>query len=388
MSPATEPAAGARSGLELADILRLYGPAYVQAHRLPPGHRKVIRDLQVCRTAALGGHREHCPRCGFQRLAYNSCRNRHCPKCQAMAKAQWLEARRAELLPVPYFHLVFTLPHELNPVVLTHPRAMLKALFDAASQTLLTFGRNRFGGQVGFSLILHTWDQRLNAHFHVHGLIAGGALSFDLQRWMAAKANFLFPVRGLSKVFRGKFLAAIAPLNLDRSLLARLRHTPWVVYAKRPFAGPEQTLDYLGRYTHRVAIGNHRLVNLIGGKVSFTYRDRARGDVVRAMTLDAHEFIRRFLLHVLPKGFMRIRHYGFLANRCKGRALSRCRQLLGQRVQEPQQRSVEQWILLLTGTDITRCPRCGAAPLIRTELPPAGVWAHSRDPPLALAVAI
>ena len=374
-------AAGVRRGLELADIFRAHDRAYRDAHQISCQQAGVMAAIQACRTAQLGGHREHCDACDFERFAYNSCRNRHCPKCQSLKKAQWLEARRAELLPVPYFHVVFTLPHELNRLVLTNPRPMLSVLFQAAAATLKRFGENRFGGQVGFTMILHTWDQTLGPHFHLHVVIAAGALADDHRRWIPGCPRFLFPVRALSKVFRGKFLDGVrqhsqrgrltcGPAELQ-PLLSSLRRKPWVVYAKSPFAGPEPVLDYLGRYTHRVAISNDRILGLRDGMVTFAYRDRAGGDVPRTMTLRADEFIRRFLLHVLPRGFMRIRHFGFLANRGKAKALARCRDLLEVEPPPPSEpRTADQWVLHLTGTDLTRCPRCGHGPLIRTELRP------------------
>jgi hypothetical protein len=395
MSRAASPdAAGTGRGVELADILRAHGRAYRQAHRPPLPQARVMAALEACRTAQLGGHREHCDACGFERFAYNSCRNRHCPKCQSLTKAQWLEDRRAELLPVPYFHVVFTLPHELNRLVLTHKRPMLNLLFRAAARTLLQFGQNRFGGQVGFTMILHTWDQTLGPHFHLHVAIAAGALAGDHSRWMPGQPRFLFPVRALSKVFRGKFLDGLrqlaergrlscGPDELD-PLRRSLRRKPWVVYAKKPFAGAEQVLDYLGRYTHRVAISNDRILDLSQGAVTFAYRDRARGDLPRTMTLCADDFIRRFLLHVLPRGFMRIRHFGFLANRGKAKALARCRQLLGVEPPSPAEpRTTAEWVLHITGTDLTRCPRCGHGPLIRTELRPGpGSRGHLPPPPI------
>jgi hypothetical protein len=373
-------AAGARKGVELADIFRAHGEAFHQEHRLSSQQARVMAAIEACRTAQLGGHREYCEACDFERYAYNSCRNRHCPKCQSLAKEEWLEQRRAELLPVPYFHLVLTLPHQLNRLVLANQRPLLNLLFQAGAQTLLQFGRNRFGGQIGFTMILHTWDQTLGPHFHLHCLVVGGALAPDHARWIAGDSTFLFPVRALSKVFRGKFLDGLRSLlrrerlpsdheDLDR-MLEELRRTSWVVYAKKPFAGPEQVLNYLGRYTHRVAISNDRILDFGGGMVAFAYRDRAHGDLRRTMILPAEEFIRRFLLHVLPRGFMRIRHFGFLANRAKAHALARCRALLGvEPPPPPQPASAAERILRLTGTDITRCPRCGHT-LLREELLP------------------
>jgi hypothetical protein len=374
---------------EVADLFRLYGAAYRRDHPVPPAHQKVMRDIEACRTAQLGGHAERCPTCGYERYAYNSCRNRHCPKCQTLTKVQWLEDRKAELLPVPYFHTVFTLPHELNLIVLNNKRVLLTMLFKAASQTLLQCGRHNLGGQLGCTMVLHTWDQTLGAHFHVHCVIPAGALAPDGERWIAAAPRYLFPVRALSMVFRGKFLDALkqayihgvvtfpgttAALGTPQgfaTLNEQLCSKDWVVYTKKPFAGPVQVLDDVSRYTHRVAISNNRLVEVGNGWVRFTSRNRHHGDRLQSMTLDAHEFIRRFLLHVVPRGFMRIRHVGFLANRCKAHALWQCRQLLGQSPDPPPRcpRSVAEWMRQLTGIDITQCPHCGHGPLVRSPLP-------------------
>lgn len=389
------PGARPRPVCELADIVRRYGPAYRRAQRLPLAHLKVLQAIEDCRTAALGGHRESCASCGFERSAYNSCRNRHCPKCQSLAKEQWLEARQAELLPVGYFHNVFTLPHALNALILCHEdnqRAVLNLLFQATAATLLEFGRHNLGGTLGATLVLHTWDQQLRPHFHLHCLIPGGALSADGQQWLPARQRYLFPVRALSKVFRGKFLdglrrlhdsgqlifpamvPAVSPLADPvrfGALLSSLRHQPWVVYSKAPFAGPQKLLRYLGHYTHRVAISNARLLSCEDGQVRFHYRDRTAGDVRKTLTLPADEFLRRFLHHVLPSGFQRIRHYGLLANRSKQDNLARCRELLGVAASEPpRKRSLAEWVLLLVGVDVQRCPRCGAEGLQRVVVPP------------------
>ena len=295
---------------------------------------------------------------------------------------------------MPYFHVVFTLPHELNSVVLANKRAVLNLLFQAGARTLLQFGQNRFGGKIGFTMILHTWDQTLRPHFHLHCLVPAGALAPDHNHWIPGDPKFLFPVHALSRVFRGKFLDGLRQLarcgrlagstdELHRLLYA-LRRKPWVVYAKKPFAGPQKVLDYLGRYTHRVAISNDRVLDLRDGTVTFTYRDRARGDVARTMSLPGDRFIGRFLLHVLPRGFMRIRHFGFLANRAKAEALTRCRSLLGVQPPPPSPpKTAAEWIELLTGTDVTHCPRCGHRPLIRTELEPApNTPGHLLPPPI------
>jgi len=391
---------------EVADIFRLSGETYRRAHPVSPAQQQVMRDIETCRTAQLGGHAEHCPTCGFERYAYNSCRNRHCPKCQTFTRVQWVEDRKAELLPVPYFHLVFTVPHDLNSLILTYKRPLLTLLFNAASQTLVQCGHRNLGGQIGCTMVLHTWDQTLGAHFHVHCIIAAGALSSNGERWIDADPRFLFPVRALSTVFRGKFCAALAQAGSTGAVplpegppalgipegFAQLRDQlyakEWVVYAKAPFASPAHVLDYIGRYTHRVAIANHRLLDVRDGWVRFAYRNRRQGNRVQTMTLDADEFIRRFLLHVLPRGFMRLRHYGFLANRHKARTLRRCRELLGQPSEPPPRRakSVVQWMQEVTGIDLTQCPHCGARPLLRLPLPPRSTPAASRGLPVEVPI--
>jgi hypothetical protein len=383
--PAVGRAQDAAPPWEVADILRLYGQTYGATHPVPPPHQKVMHDLMVCRTAQLGGHAEQCGQCGFERYAYNSCRNRHCPKCQTLTKAKWLEDRQAELLPVPYFHCVFTLPHDLNPLVLANKRALLTLLLRATSQTLLQFGHHNLGGQLGGLLLLHTWDQTLNAHFHVHALVPGGALADQGTRWVPTQAQFLFPVHALGTVFRAKVLEALrhsretlvfagqtAPLETAQGLqrfINQLYDKAWVVYAKRPMAGPQQVLDYLGRYTHRVAIANHRIVDVHDAQVRFTFHNRRQGNRLETMTLPASEFIRRFLLHVVPHGLQRLRHIGFLANRCKAQALQQCRQLLHQPAPpKPQKKTVAEWMWQWTGTDVTQCPHCGHGPLQRLPL--------------------
>jgi len=380
----------ARPAWEVADVFRIFGPRFRVSRTLTWAQRKVMQAIETCRTAALGGHKEVCQECGEVRHAYNSCRNRHCPKCQALTKAQWLQDRTSELLPVPYFHGVFTLPHELNSLVLANKRTLLSMLFAGASQTLLEFGRNNLGGRIGFTMVLHTWDQLLRPHFHVHCVIPAGALSDNRERWIPGCSTFLFPVRALNVVFRGKFLdalerawaqgelrfpgrdAADSTTEGFSSLVQRLRTIDWVVYAKRPFAGPEQVLDYLGRYTHRVAISNHRILDVGDNRVSFSYRDRRRDNEQRTTSLNGETFIARFLLHILPHGFMRIRHYGLLASRCKAECLRRCRVLLGQPADLPERPrlTVAQWLKRLLDIDVNRCPACGKGPLLRTRLLP------------------
>ena len=383
MGAGSEQPAATKGGVELADIFRAYGESYRRNHPLPVSHLKVMQAVERCRTAALGGHLEQCERCGFERPAYNSCRNRHCPKCQSLAKVKWLDKQKSELLPTGYFHLVFTLPHELNPLILVNKKPLINILFQSVWQTLAQFAQRRLGGTLGITAVLHTWDQTLLDHFHLHCLVPAGVLSFDRNRWVSARQDFLFPVKALSLVFRAKFLDSlkksfdqnkllfvgqIAPWAEARSfdgLLEGLRKKPWVVYAKKPFGSPTHVLDYLGRYIHRVALSNNRICSVHHGEVTFAYRDRRNQHRRKSMTLHAEEFIRRFLLHVIPKNFMRVRHYGFLANHAKD-CLSKCRQLIGLTPAPPPPPpcSTEELMLALTGIDIHRCPLCQKGTLV------------------------
>ena len=367
------------STVELADILCKYGKNYIESHSMPLEHYKIMNAIVVCRTASLGGHVEVCDSCGKTQNSYNSCRNRHCPKCQALTKARWIEARKAELLPVSYFHNVFTLPHELNLIILANKKIMLGILFKAVSATLTEFAQNptryKEGGKIGFTAILHTWDQKLRDHFHLHCVIPAGYLSHDGERWIHSKKKFLFPVKALSKVFRGKFIelmteafhdlifpgkiSAIGTAAGFRKLKNQLFSKNWIVYSKQPFGGPEQVLEYLGRYTHRVAISNNRILDMENNTVTFSYKDRKNDDAQKAMSLEANEFIRRFLLHALPKRFMRIRHCGFLANRCKKDNLLKCQKILEQdNIPEKSNKYIKEFMLELTGQDISTCPFC------------------------------
>jgi len=332
--------------LEVGEILRRFGPAYVAstAGRGFPRQEKVIEHLAQCRTAALGGTRYRCRRCERETVVYCSCRDRHCPKCQASARAEWLSAQEAQLLPVPYFHVVFTLPAELHPLALRNKREVYGWLFQAASRTLLEVGQDpkRLGVELGFLAVLHTWGQNLQLHPHVHCVVPGGGFTPE-GRWRTCRSGFLLPVRVLSRVFRGKFLALLrrglesgnlelpdglqAPVD-HRQLLDRIARKRWVVHAKAPFGGPRQVLKYLARYTHRVAISNQRLVSMEGRQVTFRWKDRAKSNAPRLMTLDALDFIRRFLLHLLPRGFHRIRQYGFLANCVREAKLALAREQL------------------------------------------------------------
>jgi hypothetical protein len=329
-----------RPALELADVVRRHG------HRLGEDlsgeHRRILRAIASCRTAALGGHVETCDQCQYRRFAYNSCRNRHCPKCQASACAQWMDDRAEELLPVEYFHVVFTLPDTFNALALGNKRTVYGVLFNAVSQTLSEVAANpkHLGAKIGFIGILHTWGQNLSLHPHIHCVVPGGGVSPDGSRWIACKPGFFLPVRVLSKVFRGKFIDLLKQARADGKLLGaendgdftRLLNTSvkhdWVVYAKPPFGGPEQVLKYLSRYTHRIAISNRRLVSIDDQTVTFNWKDYAHGNRPRTMTLDGQEFLRRFLLHAVPRGFMRIRHFGLFANRTRKQNLQTCRRLL------------------------------------------------------------
>jgi hypothetical protein len=335
----------------MADVLQAFGPAFEEeyGHTLSSGQRQAMRAIVRCRTAALGGHVEACDTCGEVRIAYNSCRNRNCPKCQAAARAAWLDRQAQDLLPVEYFHVVFTLPNAIGPVALQNPRLIYGALFQAAAESLVELAADprRLGAEIGFLAVLHTWGQTLTLHPHIHCVIPGGGLLPDGQRWISCRPGFFLSVKPLGQLFRGKFLAIFAQLYTSGLLtlvggqkeldnperfagwIDELRGTDWVVYAKPPFGGPQQVLKYLARYTHRVAISNRRLVGMDDQTVSFQWKDYANGNVSKVMTVDGVEFVRRFLQHVLPTGFVRIRHFGFLANRCRDEKLARCRALLG-----------------------------------------------------------
>src|SRR6266704_762007 len=366
MLPASPRLAAGEARPELADVFRRYWESYQRTDRLLASEQRVMRAVSVCRTQELGGHLDRCDACGFERPAYNSCRNRHCPKCQSLAKAKWLEKQTSELLPVGYFHLVFTLPHEFNRLILANKKILLGLLFKAVSETLLEFGQTRLKGTLGIIAVLHTWDQILKDHFHLHCLVPAGALSFDHSHWIAARENFLFPVKALSRVFRAKFLALLqqscdkGKIPAANNTIKASRQKSWVVYAKKPFGSPQTVLDYLGRYTHRVALSNDRILRIENGEVTLSYRDRKDGDQTKTLLLDAQEFIRRFLLHVLPQGFMRIRHFGFLANRSKKQALAQCRNLLKFDPALPQRsdQSAKDLLRKLTGVDLSRCPCC------------------------------
>jgi len=370
---------------ELADVVRAHAGTL---DGLSPGQRKVLRAIATCRTATLGGHRRQCEACGHQEISDNSCRDRHCPKCQGLDEARWVEAQKRALLPVQYFHIVFTVPAELHRLFLTAPTVAYTLLFAAAAKTIEEVALRRLGAQIGCTAVLHTWTQLLRSHPHIHWIVPGGGLDPAAARWIPARRDFFLPVRVLSQVFRGTLLSLLekaldrekirgGPDEDLRGLLKRAARKPWVVYSKPPFAGAEQVLASLGRYASRIALSNDRLVGLQNGQVTFRWKDRAHGNVPRLATLDAEAFRRRFLLHVLPRRFVRIRHYGFLANPVRQEKLPRVRELLGQppgatEAQPP--KAPEHWeamLLRLTGKDVTRCPRCGVGHLLVVEVLPA-----------------
>lgn len=385
----------AKPSVELADIFRMHGNTYTQGHALTAEQYKVFNAIQNCRTSALGGHIEQCERCDAIQCAYNSCRNRHCPKCESFKAAKWLEARQAELLPVRYFHVVFTLPHELNNLVLYNKRILYRLLFESAWETLKKLGADpkRLNGEMGMLSILHTWSQNLSQHNHLHCIVPGGALKINGE-WKASK-NYLFPVKVLSKLFRGIFVSKLRNLyqtdqlklpdrlteklsnNHFDKLLDIIMQKDWIVYAKPPFNKPEDILNYLGRYTHKIAISNYRILACSDQCVTFKWRDYANGNKIKIMKLKPKEFIRRFLSHVVPNGFMRIRNFGFLANACKADKIKTILKQLRHEHKKPvKKKSVEILMLELTGKDITLCPICKQGKLkriseIRPTLPKA-----------------
>ena len=383
-----------RGAAEVADVFRRYGDAYRQQHgaSLSTAQRRVMTAIERCRTAALGGHVEQCDACHHQRICYNSCRNRHCPKCQSLAPAEWLEDRRSELLTTPYFHVVFTVPQEIAAIAHYNKRPVYDILFSPAAETLRAIAADpkHLGAELGFFAVLHTWGQTLLHHPHLHCVVAGGGLSADGSRWITCRPNFFLPVRVLARLFRRLFLAflekafdakkltfcgRLEPLGECRAFqrhLAPARKAEWWVYAKPPFAGPEHVLAYVARYTHRVAISNNRLLDIEEGKVRFSWKDYRNGSRQKTMTLAADEFIRRFLLHVLPEGFQRIRYYGFLANRYREQKLARCRQLLAMPQPEPPDdhaaTDYRDQYEELTGASLTECPACQRGRMVIIEV--------------------
>lgn len=382
--------------LEVADIFRRHGEAYRQINdgHLGRVERRTMSAIELCRTAELGGHVEGCPSCGAIRIAYNSCRNRHCPKCQGQACREWLAARQSELLPVPYFHVVFTLPAQIAAIAFQNKAAVYTILFKAAAETLRAIAADpkHLGAEIGLIAVLHSWGQNLHYHPHIHCIVPGGGLSPDHMRWVACRPGFFLPVRVLSRLFHRLFLQELrTAFDTDRlsffgdlaelavpaafiRKLAEVRRLEWVVYAKPPFGGPKQVLAYLGRYTHRIAIANSRLVSLADGKVAFRWRDYRHGGKAKLMTLDAHEFIRRFLLHTLPDGFHRIRHYGFLANGRRAAKLDLCRSLLDV-PQQPAPTSSVECDAAIALAAAHRCPCCGS------QMITLGIWRCGEVPP-------
>jgi hypothetical protein len=371
-----------RTGLEVADVFRRFGQAFRDQHgaALSVARRRAMAAIENCRTAALGGHVERCGDCGHQRICYNSCRNRNCPKCQGLARAQWLEDRQAELLDVPYFHVVFTVPDEIAVIAFQNQVVVYDILFRAVSETLgrIAADPKHLGAEIGFLAVLHTWGQNLMHHPHLHCLVPGGGIAPDGKSWIACKPGFFLPVRVLSRMFRGLFLHylekafAAGTLNFFsphhhlyepaafRRHLAPAHGAEWVVYAKRPFAGPAQVLEYVGRYTHRVAVSNNRLVSIDDGKVRFRWKDYRQESRQKVMTLDGGEFIRRFLIHVLPDGFHRIRYYGFLGNCHRTRKLALCRELLAMATLQSADPPADyrDRFEALTGRSLHECPHC------------------------------
>jgi len=386
-----------RPRLEVADVFRRYGEAYRQQHgaSMTPAQRRVMTAIEVCRTAALGGHLERCDQCGHERNCFNSCRDRHCPKCQSLARAQWIEARQSELLEVPYFHVVFTVPEEIATIAYQNKKVVYGILFHATAETLTTIAADpkHLGAQIGFFAVLHSWGQNLLFHPHLHCVVPGGGPSPDGQRWVSCGPDFFLPVRVLSRLFRRLFLeslqsafdsgklqlfSALEPLRERNAFLQRLaqaKNSEWVVYAKRPFAGPQQVLDYVGRYTHRVAISNNRLLDIENDQVCFQWKDYRNGDQAKTMTLSADEFIRRFLLHVLPNGFQRIRYYGFLGNRYRQERLAQCRRLLGMQMSNPlpappAEQDYRDRYEELTGCSLRQCPQCQRGRMVLVAILP------------------
>ncbi len=369
------PCAALQSVLTVGEVLRVGLPGYARAHRLPAHHWKALNAMQVCRTPLLGAHQYVCARCGCAHIVPHGCGNRHCPSCQGINSRHWLAAQASVLLPTPYFHEVFTLPHALNPLIQQNQQVLYDLLFASVSDTLLGFGRNNLGAQLGVTAVLHTWSQTLIDHYHLHCIVSGGGPALDGSRWISSRADYLFPVRALSKVFRAKFCQGLQALYAQqrlqfhgqfRALAAKARfeqlireatRKPWVVYSKRPFAGPEQVLAYLSRYTHRVGISNRRLLALDrqAGTVTFDYKDYADGARHKSMNLALEEFIRRLRLHLLPPRFVKIRHYGLLANRGRRARLQRARALLGAPEPAPPPRPARS---------VPSCPHCGWTALV------------------------
>ena len=390
--------------IEIQDIFNQHGDEYRRNHRLPLNILKTMIDIEACRTAELGGHVDECDECGNVRVSYNSCRNRHCPKCQTLAKERWLEKRKEDLLPVGYFHVVFTIPEELNYITLTNQKEMYSILFKSVSETLIELSSDKkyLGAEIGFMSILHTFGQNLMNHPHIHCVVPSGGLTFDGNRWINSKKDFFIPVKVLSRKFRGKFLfylkrayysnalkyttgiEELTKKHIFQSFINKLYKKEWIVYCRPPFGSAEYVLEYLGRYTHRVAISNHRIVNLENGYVTFKWRDYKDHNKEKFMTLTVDEFIRRFLMHVLPRKFVKIRHYGILSNRNRSTKLQKCKELTGAVESKNQNSEVKlsaaELLLKLTGIDINICSCCGKGKMITKDKlnrqnysPPGGI---------------
>jgi hypothetical protein len=376
-------------GLEVADIFRQHGPFYRESHKLPRNHLRAMGAIETCRTAALGGHKDKCDQCDHLAISYNSCRNRHCPKCQTLAKEKWIEARSEDLLPIEYFHVVFTIPSELNPLVSMNRKVMYDLLFRSVSETLIKLANDprHLGAKIGVIGILHTWGQNLMDHPHIHCIVTGGGQSPDGSSWISCRKGFFLPVTVMSALFSEKFLDHLkhcfksgalvfdgairhlkAPGNFNL-FRKQLYEKKWVVYCKPPFGGPKGVLQYLGRYTHRIAISNNRILNIQDGRVSFLWRDYADDNRQKTMVLPSDEFIRRFLLHVLPERYVRIRHFGLLANRSRKGNIAACLKMLGRKnvTKEKRRETWQEQMLRICGIDVTVCPICQKGKMCRVE---------------------
>jgi len=382
----------ASRSIEVADVFRQCGSDYRKFHRMPRNQLRAMSAIEACRTSLLGGHKDECDNCGHLKISYNSCRNRHCPKCQFLKKEKWIEARAEDLLPIQYFHVVFTIPAELNPIVFSNQKVMYNLLFRSVSETLVALSNDpkHLGARIGFMGILHTWGQNLMEHPHIHCIVTGGGLYSDGSRWVSCRKNFFIHVKVLSALFKAKFLAYLKDSFKSGDLIfpgtigylkdpdvfeafrKKFKHKKWVVYCKTPFNGAEGVLQYLSRYTHRIAISNHRILKLQDGKVSFLWRDYSDGDKEKIMMLHASEFIRRFLLHVLPDRFVKIRHYGLLANRRRKDNIALCRELLGSCKVETKDKDLpltwQEHLLKISGVDVTKCPVCKKGNMVRVEV--------------------
>lgn len=386
--------------IELQDIFTQFGRKYRNRHFLTPHKIKTMTAIERCRTADLGGHVDECDSCGYTKISYNSCRNRHCPKCQTLNKLRWLEDRKKDLLPVQYFHVVFTLPDAIHSLALQNQRVVYSILFKAASKTLLELAADPkfLGAKIGFTSLLHTWSQNLMHHPHIHCIVPGGGLSTKAFEWISSKRDFFIPIRVLSRVYRGKFLAFIKQAYKENELsfhgqLASLNHEEaflslvnsqydkeWVVYCKPPFSSPAQVLEYISHYTHRVAITNNRIVGFHDDQVTFKWRDYSDGNKNKLMTLNVEEFIRRFMLHVLPPRFVKIRHYGLFCNRTRRIAVMLCCDLLGVNMSSPQKLTTHELINKILGIDTSFCPSCRHGRMLRRSLRPEDLRVHS--PPM------